>query len=96
MIAPLYNNALDGDVQMRQQWYVHTFMYICIHLYAIINVYIICVHILMILNTYRLTITNRAIKPNPKAATDLGCGTGLSMYMLDSKWPSIEKVTGTI
>lgn len=20
MIAPLYNNALDGDVQMRQQW----------------------------------------------------------------------------
>jgi ubiquinone/menaquinone biosynthesis C-methylase UbiE len=43
---------------------------------------------------YRLTITNRAIKPNPKAATDLGCGTGLSMYMLDSKWPSIEKVTG--
>lgn len=40
MIAPLYNNALDGDVQMRQQW---------------------------------LTITNRAIKPNPKAATDLVC-----------------------
>ena len=36
----------------------------------------------------------RAIKPSPKAATDLGCGTGLSMYMLDSKWPSIEKVTG--
>lgn len=36
----------------------------------------------------------RAIKANPKAATDLGCGTGLSMYMLDSKWPSIEKVTG--
>ena len=31
---------------------------------------------------------------NPKQATDLGCGTGLSMYMLDSKWPSIEKVTG--
>eukprot|EP00596_Hydrurales_sp_CCMP1899_P008961 CAMPEP_0119035988 /NCGR_PEP_ID=MMETSP1177-20130426/3312_1 /TAXON_ID=2985 /ORGANISM="Ochromonas sp, Strain CCMP1899" /LENGTH=371 /DNA_ID=CAMNT_0006995005 /DNA_START=135 /DNA_END=1250 /DNA_ORIENTATION=- len=61
MIAPLYDNALDGDVQMRQQW---------------------------------LTITNKAIKPNPKAATDLGCGTGLSMYMLDSKWPSIEKVTG--
>jgi ubiquinone/menaquinone biosynthesis C-methylase UbiE len=27
-------------------------------------------------------------------ATDLGCGTGLSMYMLDSKWPSIEHVTG--
>lgn len=61
MIAPLYNNALDGDVQMRQQW---------------------------------LTVTNRAIKPNPKFATDLGCGTGLSMYMLDSKWPSIERVTG--
>jgi hypothetical protein len=43
MIAPLYNNALDGDVQMRQQW---------------------------------LAITNRAIKANPKFATDLGCGTG--------------------
>jgi hypothetical protein len=43
MIAPLYNNALDGDVQMRQQW---------------------------------LAITNRAIKSNPKFATDLGCGTG--------------------
>lgn len=44
-----------------------------------------------------LSITNRAIsKANrlPKFATDLGCGTGLSMYMLDSKWPSIEKVTG--
>ena len=39
-------------------------------------------------------LRNRAIKANPKAATDLGCGTGLSMYMLDSKWPSIEKVTG--
>eukprot|EP00600_Ochromonadales_sp_CCMP1393_P007292 CAMPEP_0174973312 /NCGR_PEP_ID=MMETSP0004_2-20121128/11166_1 /TAXON_ID=420556 /ORGANISM="Ochromonas sp., Strain CCMP1393" /LENGTH=364 /DNA_ID=CAMNT_0016223735 /DNA_START=64 /DNA_END=1158 /DNA_ORIENTATION=- len=61
MIAPLYDNALDGDVQMRQQW---------------------------------LSITAGAIKPNPKYATDLGCGTGLSMYMLDSKWPSIEQVTG--
>ena len=61
MIAPLYKNALDGDVQMRQQW---------------------------------LTITNRAVQGSPKTATDLGCGTGLSMYMLDAKWPSIEKVTG--
>lgn len=64
MIAPLYNNALDGDVQMRQQW---------------------------------LAITNRVVarSPNPpKFATDLGCGTGLSMYMLDSKWPSIEQVHG--
>lgn len=61
MIAPLYNNALDGDIQMRQKW---------------------------------LTITSKAIKPNPRFATDLGCGTGLSMYMLDSKWPSIESVTG--
>ena len=61
MIAPLYNNALDGDVQMRQKW---------------------------------LSITQNAIKPNPRLATDLGCGTGLSMYMLDSKWPSIEAVTG--
>lgn len=61
MIAPLYDNALDGDVQMRQAW---------------------------------LAITNKAIKPNPKSATDLGCGTGLSMYMLDSKWPSIESVIG--
>ena len=61
MIAPLYNNALDGDVQMRQNW---------------------------------LTITDRAIKSKPRLATDLGCGTGLSMYMLDAKWPSIEKVTG--
>jgi ubiquinone/menaquinone biosynthesis C-methylase UbiE len=61
MIAPLYNNALDGDVQMRQQW---------------------------------LRITADAIKPNPKFATDLGCGTGLSMYMLDSKFPTIESVTG--
>jgi ubiquinone/menaquinone biosynthesis C-methylase UbiE len=41
-----------------------------------------------------LAITNKAIKPNPKKATDLGCGTGLSMYMLDWKWPSIEEVTG--
>jgi len=61
MIAPLYDNALDGDVQMRQQW---------------------------------LSITASAIKANPKYATDLGCGTGLSMYMLDSKWPTIEKVQG--
>lgn len=61
MIAPLYNNALDGDVQMRQKW---------------------------------LSITARAIKANPQFATDLGCGTGLSMYMLDSKWPTIEKITG--
>jgi SAM-dependent methyltransferase len=61
MIAPLYNNALDGDVQMRQQW---------------------------------LAITARAVRGSPKSATDLGCGTGLSMYMLDAKWPSIEQVTG--
>eukprot|EP01036_Dinobryon_divergens_P026184 gene26184-34802_t len=61
MIAPLYNNALDGDVQMRQQW---------------------------------LSITARAVKTNPKFATDLGCGTGLSMYMLDSKFQSLEQVTG--
>lgn len=61
MIAPLYNNALDGDVQMRQEW---------------------------------LRITEAAIKPNPKFATDLGCGTGLSMYMLDSKFPSVEHVQG--
>lgn len=61
MIAPLYNNALDGDVRMRQQW---------------------------------LAITDRAVKTPIKYATDLGCGTGLSMYMLDSKWPTIEKVTG--
>ena len=44
MIAPLYNNALDGDVQMRQQWLAitnryaylqhctaHTVHYVCIH-----------------------------------------------------------------
>ena len=61
MIAPLYNNALDGDVQMRQKW---------------------------------LEITAKAIDPSPVLATDLGCGTGLSMYMLDSKWPTIERVTG--
>jgi len=62
MIAPLYNNALDGDVQMRQQW---------------------------------LRITSRAIGASkPKFATDLGCGTGLSMYMLDSKWPSLEEING--
>jgi len=61
MIAPLYNNALDGDVQMRQSW---------------------------------LSITARVVDFAPKYATDLGCGTGLSMYMLDSKWPSIESVTG--
>lgn len=61
MIAPLYDNALDGDVQMRQKW---------------------------------LSITARAVDSNPRFATDLGCGTGLSMYMLDSKWPSIEQVTG--
>lgn len=62
MIAPLYNNALDGDVQMRQKW---------------------------------LSITARAIKGSHlQTATDLGCGTGLSMYMLDSKWPSLEAVTG--
>lgn len=61
MIAPLYNNALDGDVQMRQKW---------------------------------LSITNAAVEEPIKYATDLGCGTGLSMYMLDSKWPTIEKVVG--
>lgn len=61
MIAPLYDGALDGDVQMRQEW---------------------------------LAITNKSIKPDPKTATDLGCGTGLSMYMLDSKWPTIDKITG--
>eukprot|EP01038_Epipyxis_sp_PR26KG_P009784 gene9784-13162_t len=62
MIAPLYNNALDGDVQMRQQW---------------------------------LSITAKALKgAQPKTATDLGCGTGLSMYMLDSKFPTLEKVLG--
>jgi ubiquinone/menaquinone biosynthesis C-methylase UbiE len=60
MIAPLYNNALDGDVQMRANW---------------------------------LSITGRVVE-NPKTATDLGCGTGLSMYMLTDKWPSIESVTG--
>ena len=27
MIAPLYNNALDGDVQMRQQWLAITNRY---------------------------------------------------------------------
>mmetsp|Transcript_108783 Transcript_108783/g.306554 ORF Transcript_108783/g.306554 Transcript_108783/m.306554 type:complete len:200 (+) Transcript_108783:3-602(+) len=42
-----------------------------------------------------LSITDKALDgAQPKAATDLGCGTGLSMYMLDSKWPSIEKITG--
>lgn len=61
MIAPLYNNALDGDVQMRQEW---------------------------------LKITEKVVKPNPKYATDLGCGTGLSMYMLDSKFPSLEHIQG--
>jgi hypothetical protein len=61
MIAPLYNNALDGDVQMRQEW---------------------------------LKITENAIKPNPEYATDLGCGTGLSMYMLDSTFPSVKHVQG--
>lgn len=61
MIAPLYNNALDGDVQMRQKW---------------------------------LSITSNTVKPNPQFATDLGCGTGLSMYMLDSKFPSLQKVNG--
>jgi len=62
MIAPLYDNALDGDVQMRQQW---------------------------------LRITATALDDfAPRQATDLGCGTGLSMYMLDAKWPSLEAVTG--
>lgn len=61
MIAPLYNNALDGDVQMRQKW---------------------------------LAITSKVVKPSPRFATDLGCGTGLSMYMLDSKFPTLEKITG--
>jgi len=63
MISPLYNNALDGDVQMRQQW---------------------------------LAITSRVVGRSsaPKKATDLGCGTGLSMYMLDSKWPSLETIQG--
>lgn len=61
MIAPLYNNALDGDVQMRQMW---------------------------------LKITGSVIDNEPIKATDLGCGTGLSMYMLDSKFPSLETVTG--
>ena len=67
IIAPLYNNALDCDVQMRQmrqKW---------------------------------LAIIASAVEGTPTFATDLGCGTGLSMYMLDSKAipPSPEKVTGT-
>lgn len=41
-----------------------------------------------------LEITAKAVDTTPVYATDLGCGTGLSMYMLDSKWPSIQKVTG--
>ena len=61
MIAPLYNNALDGDVQMRQKW---------------------------------LDITETAVVGKPKKAVDLGCGTGLSMYMLDSKFPSLQEITG--
>ena len=60
MIAPLYNNALDGDIQMRSKW---------------------------------LSITNKVVEP-PRFATDLGCGTGLSMYMIDARWPSVKKVTG--
>merc|ERR1711967_207935 len=61
MIAPLYNNALDGDIKMRQNW---------------------------------LKITSKVIDEAPKRVTDLGCGTGLSMYMLDEKFPSLEQVTG--
>ena len=63
MIAPLYDNALDGDVQMRQKW---------------------------------LSITGDAVgnTDSVKAATDLGCGTGLSMYMLDSKFKSLKEITG--
>eukprot|EP00981_Chlorochromonas_danica_P004296 scaffold865_cov160-Ochromonas_danica.AAC.15 len=61
MIAPLFDNALDGDVRMRRQW---------------------------------LAITARAVTMPPQTATDLGCGTGLSMYMLDSKWPSLQRVVG--
>lgn len=63
MIAPLYDNALDGDVQMRQKW---------------------------------LAITGDAVGnvEEVKKATDLGCGTGLSMYMLDSKFKSLDKITG--
>ena len=61
MIAPLYNNALDGDVKMRQNW---------------------------------LKLTAKVIDTKPKKATDLGCGTGLSMYMLDDKFPSLEEVNG--
>lgn len=42
-----------------------------------------------------LEITARALDDrSPKTATDLGCGTGLSMYMLDERFPSLEKVTG--
>jgi len=41
-----------------------------------------------------LRITDAAIKPFPERATDLGCGTGLSMYMLDSKFPSLKEVQG--
>lgn len=63
MIAPLYDNALDGDVQMRQKW---------------------------------LAITGDAVEniENVKKATDLGCGTGLSMYMLDSKFKNLDAITG--
>ena len=41
-----------------------------------------------------LEITAKAVDNEPVLATELGCGTGLSMYMLDSKWPSIQHVTG--
>jgi ubiquinone/menaquinone biosynthesis C-methylase UbiE len=41
-----------------------------------------------------LDITSGATKGKVEKATDLGCGTGLSMYMLDSKFPTLNSITG--
>jgi hypothetical protein len=51
MIAPLYNNALDGDVQMRQQWLAITNRYALYLHHCITRTVHSCVHMCMYLCT---------------------------------------------
>ena len=82
MIAPLYNNGTQSS-------YIITYL---------LNYIMIPIHVALDgdvqMRQKWLAITGNVVKPNPQFATDLGCGTGLSMYMLDSKFPSLEKITG--
>jgi hypothetical protein len=83
MIAPLYNNALDGDVQMRQQW--------------------LSITARAVKSTPKFA-TDLGCGTGNQQSTSWNIWDfiisenvfllGLSMYMLDSKFQSLEQVTG--